>query len=260
MTKAEKEEKGKQDLMDSTVAALAEGEDDVASLAEDMKALEGSIASLDKSVAEATEQRKKEHGEYVEATQMAQVAIKLIGKAKAKLEKVYHPKEKAGDDSFLQTGLEHIHAHHRSFWKQVPEQLPDLEGPPELKKRDGGIMGLMDRLVEEMEADSREATSEEKAAQIAYVELMNESATTRKQYAKSLTEQRGTDADLEKKLIKLKKKKAVTYTELNNAHAYLADMHVTCDFVVEHFKERSEARATELEGMNTAVSALGGSV
>ena len=107
-----------------------------------------------------------------------------------------------------------------------------------------------------MEADAKEATSEEKTSQTQYVELMDESATTRKQYAKSLVEQQGTDAKLKENIIKLKEKKTITYTELNNAHAYIADMHQTCDFVVEHFNERTEARNTELEGLNAAISAL----
>jgi len=264
MTKAEQEEKSKQDLMDSTVASLSEAEDDLASLVEDIKAMEARVASLDKSVSEATEQRKKEHVEYVEATQMNQVAIKLIKKAKARLQKVYGPKG-AGkpaeeEASFLQTEIDHVHTHRRgSMRKQVPDELPALEGPPELKKNDSGIMGLMDKLVEEMETDSREATGEEKASQAGYVDLMKESATTREQYAKSLVEQQGTNAHLKENIIKLKEKKSLTYSELNNAHAYLAEIHQTCDFVVDHFKERTEARKTELDGLSQAVSALSGS-
>jgi len=260
LLKAEKEQKEKQDMMDSTVAALSEADDNVASNAEDMKAMEADIASLDKSVAEATEQRKKEHGEYVEATQLAQVAIKLIGKAKDRLAKFYNKKsdEKSEDSaaaSLLQTALRHSHATKRA----MPEKLPDLEGPPALKKKNtGGIMGLMDKLVEEMEADSREATHEEKAGQTGYVELMAESAKTRKQYAKSLVEQQGTDAKLKEKIIKLKEKKSLTSTELSNAHTYVAEIHQTCDFVVEHFQERTEARTVEIEGLNSAKSAIAG--
>lgn len=191
---------------------------------------------------------------------MTEVAIKLIGKAKAKLAKVYHPKasEKSDDAaaSFLQVVLDHVHGHRRGSQKEMPKELPSLEGPPELKKRDGGIMGLMDRLVEEMENDHKEATSEEKSGQTGYVELMKESSTTRKQYTKSLVEMQGTNAHLKKKIIKLKEKKSVTASELSNAHAYVGDVHQTCDFVVEHFKERTEARNQELEGMNMAISAL----
>ena len=258
LTKAEKEEKGKQEMMDSTVAALAEAEDNIASLADDMKAMEASIASLDKSVAEATEQRKKEHVEYVEATQMAQVAIKLIEKAKAKLEKFYHPEKKgeqAEGASFLQTAL----AHKRRAGKAMPAELPNLEGPPALKKKDTGIMGLMDKLVEEMESDSAEATHEEKAGQSGYVELMDESSRTRQQYTKSLIEQQGTNAALKEKVIKLKEKQGLTSSELSNAHAYVGDVHTSCDFLVDTFKERAEARLAELDGLNQAKAVLSGS-
>merc|ERR1740122_600548 len=64
---------------DSAIAAAKEG---IAALAEEMAALEAGIEDLDKSVAEVTEQRKEEHGEYKE----------LIRVAKNRLNKFYNPK------------------------------------------------------------------------------------------------------------------------------------------------------------------------
>merc|ERR1719321_918280 len=115
LTKAETVLTGAQEKMDNVVAALAEKKDELAGLADDMKALETQMQELDKSVAEATEQRKKEHEEYVDSIQMSEVATKLIKKAKNRLMKFYSPEqykapEEAPEASFLQVA----HAHHRA--------------------------------------------------------------------------------------------------------------------------------------------------
>merc|ERR1712216_657026 len=54
--------------------------------------LEDSIRALDKSVAEATEQRKEEHEEFTELMSSNSAAKELIGFAKNRLNKFYNPK------------------------------------------------------------------------------------------------------------------------------------------------------------------------
>merc|ERR1719478_2008162 len=64
----------------------------IATLADEIKALEEGIKALDKSVAEATEQRKEEHEDY-EALMAADAAAQdILGFAKNRLNKFYNPK------------------------------------------------------------------------------------------------------------------------------------------------------------------------
>merc|ERR1740122_40437 len=74
---------------DSAIAAAKEG---IAALAEEMAALEAGIKDLDKSVAEATEQRKEEHGAYKELMASDSAAKELLGVAKNRLNQFYNPK------------------------------------------------------------------------------------------------------------------------------------------------------------------------
>merc|ERR1719428_1918813 len=84
ITKVEKAEKTKQEGLDAVNAAITEINDEVA-------AIEKEIGEIDKSVAQATEQRKTEHAEYAETLQMTDVAVELLGKAKNRLNKFYNP-------------------------------------------------------------------------------------------------------------------------------------------------------------------------
>merc|ERR1740138_366969 len=64
----------------------------IATLGEEIKALEEGIVALDKSVAEATDQRKEEHQDFTELMAADTAAKELIGFAKNRMQKFYNPK------------------------------------------------------------------------------------------------------------------------------------------------------------------------
>merc|ERR550514_283369 len=72
--------------------AIAEVEDGLATVAEEIKTLEDGIKALDKSVAEATEQRKDENSDYTELMASNTAAKELILFAKNRMQKFYNPK------------------------------------------------------------------------------------------------------------------------------------------------------------------------
>merc|ERR1719235_2367784 len=71
--------------------AIEDGNEQIASLAAQIKALTEGIKNLDKSVAEATETRKTEHDDYVETLAANNAAKDLLGFAKNRLQKFYNP-------------------------------------------------------------------------------------------------------------------------------------------------------------------------
>merc|ERR1719321_1744496 len=256
LKKAETVLTGAQEKMDNVVAALEEKKDELAGLDDDVKALETQMMELDKSVAEATEQRKKEHEEYIESTQMSEVATKLLKKAKNRLMKFYSPDQVKAPEETPESFLQVVHAHHRRN-KEMPAEMPNLEGPPELKKSNsGGITALMDKIVHELAMDKQEAEFEEKTSQRDYVTLMDESKASRATLAKQIVEKKGSKSHIDKQIIELRESKKVSYEDLTNAHQYSADIHASCDFVVEHFEARTEARTKELESLHSAKQLL----
>merc|ERR1719171_1751511 len=71
----------KQNLVEKLKADLANMGDELEQTDADIKVLEDTIAALDKDVHEATEQRKKEHAEFVNAFATMDTARRLIDKA-----------------------------------------------------------------------------------------------------------------------------------------------------------------------------------
>jgi len=262
LAKADKELAAKQEKMDSVGAAIAEVEDEISGLAEDVKALETSIAELDKSVASSTETRKSEHAEYVVSLQLSEAAIGLIGKAKNRLAKFYNPVVYKAAPKVEKSMEEKIVASYGFVQRHSMLQHKELPAIPELpayqQKNRGGVVALMDSIVTDLQTDKVGAEHDEKNAAKEYLELMAESQAARAQNTKGLVTKRSAKAGLEEKHVAAKEEKAVTYAELSNSHTFLGDLHSTCDFVVENFGMRQQARETELASLKSAKAVLAG--
>merc|ERR1719454_949424 len=90
--KAEDELKELERTVDTLEKEIEDTKELIATLTEEIAALEAGIKDLDKAVAEATEQRKEEHEEFVEALAANNAAKDILGIAKNRLNKFYNPK------------------------------------------------------------------------------------------------------------------------------------------------------------------------
>merc|ERR1719359_580968 len=101
----------KEELIEKTTALVADQEDQLATLAAEIKGLTEKIQELDKLVHETTEQRKAEHQEFVDMFATSATAIRLVDKAIKRLEKFYSPekyakeKKAATDAALAKAGL-----------------------------------------------------------------------------------------------------------------------------------------------------------
>merc|ERR1719359_2193035 len=89
--KSTREKKDTEEAVAASEAFVEETTAESAATAEEIVALQKEIKALDKAVAEATEQRKEEHAEYLVFQQQSNAALQLIDKAKNRLNKFYSP-------------------------------------------------------------------------------------------------------------------------------------------------------------------------
>merc|ERR1719503_448983 len=123
---------------------------------EEIDALEDGIRALDKSVAEATEQRKEENEDYKELMAGDAAAKELIGFAKNRLNKFYNPK----------------------LYKPPPPPAA-VEAYGKKTEESNGIIAMMDSLIKDLDKEMTEAEVTEKDAQGDYETFMQDSATKR---------------------------------------------------------------------------------
>ena len=180
LEKAEDEEKAAKDKKAQVEASVAEMTDEIAALAEEIATLEQDIKDLDKTVAQATEQRKEEHADFQEMMQLNEAAVQLVGKAKNRLQKFYNPtlykappkKEMSMEDKIMAAGtFVQIRAHSKDEEDSdvAPPVAPDMPtGEYQKSEKSAGVIGLMDMMVKEIETDMKDAEYEEKTAQADY--------------------------------------------------------------------------------------------
>merc|ERR1719213_1584453 len=199
-------------------AALSEQTDAIGVLMEEISTLTSGIAALDKSVADATEQRKEEHAEYVATMQMNEAAMGLVEKAKNRMQKFYNPTlykappktEATMEEKIITAGtFAQVHMH-----IELP-QAPDMPtGFVQKSTKSAGVIAMMDTIIKDLSDDMKDMEYEEKTAQTDYAELMADSQTTRAGDAKSLTGKTATKAEVETELMTTKEVRSATATDL----------------------------------------------
>merc|ERR1719152_986661 len=186
LDKAKEEAKATEVDIEELASAVDEQRDAIATTASEIAELKAGLEELDKSVAEATELRKKEHDEYVETAASNQAALELIGMAKNRMNKFYNPTlykepEKAAEEEFAQIK---IHS-------AQPGPAPETFG--EYKKSEGSssIIAMMDSMIRDVETDMADAKRDEEEAQKDYEEDMNDAATKRADDSKLMVTKEG---------------------------------------------------------------------
>eukprot|EP00931_Biecheleriopsis_adriatica_P030420 TRINITY_DN17929_c0_g2_i2.p1 TRINITY_DN17929_c0_g2~~TRINITY_DN17929_c0_g2_i2.p1 ORF type:complete len:682 (-),score=230.45 TRINITY_DN17929_c0_g2_i2:60-2105(-) len=232
-------------------------------LAEEIKALQDGVKEIDEDVAQAGDNRKEEHQDYQESMSEDSTAIELLKMARDRLYKVYHPEfasttttKSPYDMSFLQMAAKNA----LSFF-QAPSNLD--EPPPtfsgDYKQSDGsaGILKIMDTMIADIEKEVLVAEREEKNAQKEYEETVADAAKKREAdlvLASSKTSQK---ADMESDLHDDTKQVKGEQKQVLQASEYLRDLHTQCDWDLQNFDLRKEARAAERENLVKAKVVLG---
>merc|ERR1719191_2240229 len=117
---------------------------------------------------------------------------------------------------------------------------------------------MMDSILKDLDKEMIEAEAEEKDAQADYEKMMTDSAEKRAEDTKMLTEKQAAKADMEADLNKAKDDKMTTSKELFAMKQYIATLHGECDWLVQYFDARKEARDNEIDAMGKAKSVLMG--
>merc|ERR1719363_54636 len=200
---------------------IATAKDAIATLTEEIAALEAGIKALDKSVAEATEQRKQENAEFKELMTADSAAKEVLGWAKNRLNKFYNPKLYKSPPKRELTREERIFVNNGgtppptappggiagtgimalvqvSSRRDAPAPPPETWGAYATKSEEStGVIAMIDLLIKDMDKEMTEAETEEKEAQADYETMMKESAEKRATDSKSLTQKGSMKADTE---------------------------------------------------------------
>jgi len=280
---ADDKKKSLERAVSDATAAIEDSEESIATLTSEIKALQDAIKALDKSVAEATENRKEENAAFQDLMAGNTAAKELIEIAKNRLNKFYNPKlYKAPPKRELTeeeriavnmgetlaptpapggiagtgvTVLASVSVHGKADPGPAPEAVGDFKKKTE---ESNGVIAMMDLLVKDLDKEMTIAETEEKDAQGDYEKAMADAAKKRADDTKTLGDKESAKADTEAALQGHQDEKASKSKELMETEQYIASLHGECDWLLQYFDVRKEARASEVDALGKAKAVLNG--
>merc|ERR1719493_96019 len=256
----------------------------IATLTKELAALEAGIQALDKAVADATAQRKAENAEFKDLMASDTAAQELLAHAKNRLYKFYNPKlytppapvELSSEDRIYSsmggvvttaapggiagTGiavLAQVSLHSQA--RDAPAPPPDTWGAYATKDQENnGVIAMIDLLIKDLQKEMTEAETQEKDSQAEYEKMMQDSAAKRTADSQSLADKGDAKAHTEAALQEHKKARAEGVAELMATMKYISSLHGECDWLLQYYEARKEARAGEVDSLKRAKAILSG--
>merc|ERR1719515_30616 len=113
-------------------------------------------------------------------------------------------------------------------------------------------------MIKDLTKEMTEAETEEKLAQEDYESAMGDAAEKRATDSKSLADKQKAKAELTAELEANTEEKGATTKTLMATLEHIQSLHAECDWLLQYFEVRKEARTGEIESLKTAKSVLSG--
>jgi len=233
----EKKEREKEDLL----AKIEDLEMTIKSLTDAIATLKSEISEMQVQMKRAGEDREKENKDFQQTVADQRASQKLLQAALQVLKGFYEKKS-----SFVQ--------------KQEPAGPPPPPGFKEYKKSaaSGGVMGMLQQIINDAKAMEADAIRAEEDAQKAYEDFVKETNASIESKSKDIANKSEEKAKAEGDLVQANEEKESTLLELEQLSNYNAELHQSCDFIVKNFEIRQTARDEEIEALKQAKAILSG--
>lgn len=250
---------------DFCIEELTENEDDTTSKKRDKSDLEAAIDDLKMNIAELTKQIE----DLKAAIEEAQMQLKRAGMDREKQNQDFKVvvADQRATQKLIKVALTVLkNLYDKAALIQTHAQTSQPAGPPpppgfksyEKSASSGGVMGMMQSIIDDAKAMEEEAVRDEKDNQEAYEKFVQETNAsidamnndiTNKSEAKSKAESDKVERDAELESV---------IEDINLLAAENADLHQDCDYTLKNFDIRQGTRDDEIESLKQAIAIFSG--
>jgi hypothetical protein len=235
----------------SLEAQIADLTKTIEKLTKDIDASKAAVAESLNQMKRASETREAENADFQTTVSDHRVMSMILTKAIDRMKQVYALMQ------MQQPGAPHT--------QTSATHTDPGNGPAKFKdnaaKNAGG--GRVVAMLEEVLADTRktedQAIASEQDSQSAYENFMKDSNKSVLKTTQSISDMTGARASAKEELSMAKTDFSQTMTELEGLDQTNADLHKSCDFVLENFDARQAARSAEMDALREAKNILSGS-
>merc|ERR1719218_141847 len=184
-------------------------------LAKEIEVLKGEVSELQVQMKRAGEDREKQNKEFQTTVADQRATQKLLQQAVNVLKGFYAKKAKA----FIQQAA-----------SAGPPPPPGF-GAYKKNAAAGGVMGMIQQIINDAKAMEAEAIRSEEDAQKAYEDFVKDTNGSIEAKSKDIVNKSETKAKAEADLVEAKENKEAVMLELEQLANYKAELHSSCDFV-----------------------------
>jgi len=238
---------------DNLEVKIADLKKTIETLTSSIEETQKEMAEMQKQMKYASDNREGENAIFQQTVSDQRLTQIILRKALDRMKQVYSflegwVREKEGGGPHVQTSATHT---------------DPGNGPARFKKYEqnaGGskVVKMIEEVIADAKASEEEAMTDEMSAQSEYEFFMketNEALTLASEKVSDMKESRG-KAKEELSMAETDFKQ--TIQELEDLHATSGQLHKTCDYVMDNFDARQEARAAEIDALNEAKGILSG--
>jgi chromosome segregation ATPase len=215
-------------------------------LTQEIAALKQAIKDLQVQYKRAAEDREKENSDFQRTVADQRATAKLLTGALDILKGFYEK------NALMQASV------HNGSTKPAGAPPPPGFKKMEKNSQSGGVMGMIQQIIDDAKAMEADAVKAEEDAQTAYETFVKDSNLSLDTMSKDIvnkTEDKG-KAEVEKAQKEAELKTVVE--ELSELKSALADLHADCDFTLNNFDTRQTARGNEIQALREATSIFSG--
>jgi chromosome segregation ATPase len=221
-------------------------------LTKDIDSSKAAVAEMMNQMKRASETREAENADFQTTVNDHRVMSMILTKALDRMKQVYALLQQRS----LKPGAPHTQT---SATHTDPGNGPAKFADNSAKNGGGGRVVAM---LEEVLADTRktedQAIASEQDSQSSYENFMKDSNKAITKTTQSISDMTGARATAKEELSMAKTDFSQTMTELQGLDQTNADLHKSCDFVLQNFDARQAARSAEMDALREAKNILSG--
>jgi len=219
----------------------------IETLTKEIEALTKEVAEMQVQLKRAGEDRELENQDFQKVVADQRATQQILTSALEKLKGFY-------DKAFLQTRA-------RAGKAAQPAGPPP---PPSFKKYEkssgaGGVMGMIEQIIGETKTLEADAIKAETDAQKAYETFVKDTNASIEEKTREITNKTGEKAEAEVDLTAAQEDRTTALNEQQQLKNEEADLHKSCDFLMQNFETRQSALEQEMESLFEAKAVLQGS-
>lgn len=247
-------------LKDFCIKELNGNERDTASKNRDKNDAEVKIADLTATIAQLTEEIEALKAAIAEAALQLKHAGEDREKANAEFQTVIA--DQRATQKLLTAALDILKGfYEKAALTQTSSQQSDRQ--PKFKKfeknkKSGGVMGMMQGIIDDAKALEDEATHDEEKGQEAYEAFVVDTNDSLDAMRKSMTDKTAAKAKAEGEKVETETELEGILGTLKGLAAAASDLHKQCDYTLKNFDTRQSARDSEVEALKQAIGIFSG--